>query len=68
MSAVKIMPSSGLDDRRALIGAELFAEMGDRGDRSVLKADHLTWDAFCPQSAKIGDRARLSLPKISARE
>jgi DNA-binding GntR family transcriptional regulator len=62
------MQSSDKNDRRALTGAELFAEMADRGDRSVSIAEHLTWDAFCPQSAKIADRARLSLPKISAWE
>jgi hypothetical protein len=62
------MQSSDKNDRRALTGAELFAEMGDRGDHSVSIAEHLTRDAFCPQSAKIADRARLSLPKISAWE
>jgi DNA-binding GntR family transcriptional regulator len=62
------MQSSDKNDRRALTGAELFAEVDDRADCSVSIVEHLTQDAFCPQSAKIADRARLSLPKISARE
>jgi DNA-binding GntR family transcriptional regulator len=67
-SVWKIMQSSDKNDRRALTGAELFAEMVDRCDRSVSIAEHLTWDAFCPQSALKAERARSGLPKIAARE
>src|SRR5271154_5189898 len=64
----KIMQSSDLDDRRAITEAAHFAEMRDRGGRRFSIAKRLTRVIFCPQSAIIAGRARLSLPKISARE
>jgi hypothetical protein len=60
----KIMQSSDLDDRRALLGRRILLEIGDRAGCRFSIAESLTWIIFCPQSAIVAERASSGCPRF----